>query len=71
MKGNRGNRSANRYTGGAPQTYWRGSIGREARAALSIMAFQDGIASRLTDQHEAEEQLIARLILAEAERRKQ
>ncbi len=70
MRGNKGNRSANRYTGGAPKTYWRGSIGREARLALTIMALQDAVAERLTDQHEVEEQLIARLILAEAERRK-
>lgn len=68
MPTNRGNRSRHRYTGGAPKTYWRGSIGRDARYALSVLALQDAIAERI-EQHEAEQRLIARLILAERTRR--
>lgn len=48
--------------------YWRGTIGPDARAALSIMALQDAVAGGL-EQSEAEAQMIARLILEERERR--
>jgi hypothetical protein len=45
---------------GRPPSYWRGTIGREAKVALQIMALQD-----LVDEGD----LLARLILAERARR--
>lgn len=53
---------------GRAATYWRGSIGREARVALAVMALQDAVAAGIA-QHAAEAQLIARLVLAERDRR--
>lgn len=48
--------------------YWRGTIGPDARAALSIMALQDAVAERI-EQDKAEAALIARLIMEERVRR--
>jgi len=53
---------------GRKRGYWRGTIGHEARAALSVMALQDAIVQRI-EQSEAEAKLIASLILAERQRR--
>ena len=65
-RANSGNRSGKR--GKPPRTYWRGSIGRDARLALRIMALQDAIAQRI-EQDAAEAALIAKLIMDERARR--
>lgn len=48
--------------------WWGGEIGEEARAALAVMALDDGVAARI-EQQEAAAQLVARLILDERARR--
>lgn len=67
-KRKRGNPGTPRPTAGRKSSYWRGTIGREAAAALSVMALQDAIQARI-EQDEAAEQLVARLILEERDRR--
>ncbi len=56
------------YKVGRKPGYWRGTIGTEARAALSVMALQDAVAQHI-EQGEAERQLITRLILEEKSKR--
>lgn len=63
-----GNRSANRYKAGAPRTYWRGTIGRTARAALAEIARED--AQPGVSMQETEEHIIAAALLTEQARRR-